>query len=100
MIDKLNRKLKQLLLNRWIIAFLIIPFIKPASEITGKFDTVFDLIKIANCFLIIYAYAINFKKISKILIGIILLQFSFVFSQYFWRYRYNRLTIVLIIISI
>ena len=44
--------LRKVLASRWGAVFIIIPFVKPASEITGAFDMIFDIWKIISVLLI------------------------------------------------
>lgn len=64
-------------MNRWFIALLIIPFVKPATELTGKYDVIFDILTLISCFVIISLYILKFKKISKIILAISIMQFIF-----------------------
>ena len=75
-----QKKLEKFITNKWVIALLLIPFIKPATELTGKFDIVFDLLKIFDCFLIGIIYLFLYKKPSKVLMLISALELTFVVS--------------------
>lgn len=44
--------------------FIVIPYIKPASEITGKFNLFFNIWKLIAAFIIFICY-VNFKKRNK-----------------------------------
>lgn len=61
-------KLKSLFKNPWFIAWLVLPFIKPATEFTGSFDTVFDLLKILHCGIILLGYRFIQKKPSPMIL--------------------------------
>lgn len=79
----INDKIKKILLNP-IFAFLVIlSYAKPAPEITGSFDIVFDLIR-GSFFIIIIVCCICFKhkinNITKCLIG---LQTIYLFFTFF-----------------
>ncbi len=64
-----------------IAAFLIIlPFIKPASEITKSFDMIFDIWKGIAALLIIVCYAYSQKKINKPLCFLGLIQVIYFIS--------------------
>lgn len=71
-------KIEKLFTHKWLIVFLLIPYIKPATELTGSFDIIFDLLKVINTFFIIGSYIFYIRKPSKILITISLLQISFI----------------------
>ena len=75
-----RKKLEKIITNKWIIVFLLIPFIKPATELTGKFDIIFDVLKIFNCFIIGTVYIYLLKKPSKVIFLISALQITFVLS--------------------
>lgn len=77
-LDKEN--VEKIITNKWVIVFLLIPFIKPATELTGIFDNIFDILKIFNCFFICLSYLYLLKKTSKVLVLISALQGVFVIS--------------------
>lgn len=59
-------------------AFIIIlPYIKPAAELMGSFDIIFDIWKLISALLIIIGCGGQMKKISKMLIPIMLIQIVF-----------------------
>lgn len=76
----MTSKLNKWLINRWAIALLVIPFVKPATELTGKYDIIFDIFMLISCFIIIALYVLNFKKVSKIILSISLMQLIFLTS--------------------
>ena len=78
LINKEN--IEKIITNKWIIVFLLIPFIKPATELTGKFDTIFDILKIFDCFAIGIIYLYLLRKPSKVITLISVLEITFVIS--------------------
>lgn len=60
--------------NPWFIAWLVLPFIKPATEFTGRFDNIFDGLKIFNCAIILLSFRFIIKKPSNMLLLIGCLQ--------------------------
>ena len=75
-----KEKISKIITNKWIIAILLIPFIKPATELTGKFDIIFDIFKIINCLIIGITYIYIIRKPSKVLILISMLELTFLAS--------------------
>lgn len=75
-----KEKISKIITNKWIIAILLIPFIKPATELTGKFDIIFDIFKIINCLIIGITYIYIIRKPSKVLILISMLELTFLVS--------------------
>ena len=57
--------------------FIILPFVKPAAELTGKLDVIFDLWKFAAATLILIGCARAFHKANRILYWIMGLQLVF-----------------------
>lgn len=74
------QKLQNLFKNPWFIAYLVLPFIKPASEFTGKLDVVFDLLKLLNCGIILLGYRLIQKRPSNMILLIGCLQGCFFLS--------------------
>lgn len=67
--------------NIIIYILLIIPFIKLPGYIIGNtLDTVYDICKIISCAFIFVIYIYKYRKISKMLIAIMLFQISFIVS--------------------
>ncbi|MBQ7096322.1 MAG: O-antigen ligase family protein [Clostridia bacterium] len=62
------QKFQKLFQNPWFIAWLVLPFIKPATEFTGKFDLIFDLLKILHCGIILLGYRFIQKKPSAMIL--------------------------------
>ena len=75
-----KEKIKKIITNKWVIVFLLIPFIKPATELTGKFDIIFDILKILSCFIIGITYIYLMRKPSKVIFLITILELIFVYS--------------------
>lgn len=70
----------KVLTNKLLLIILIIPYVKPATELTGKFDILFDALKIISCIFVFLAYFFKNRKPSKIILYISLPQMVFVFS--------------------
>lgn len=69
--------------NSKIGAFLIIiPFIKPASEITGRFNMVFNIWKLIAISIILCVCVINKIKITKPVVSILLIQIIYFVSTF------------------
>jgi hypothetical protein len=63
------------ILQSKIGAFIIIvPFIKPASEITGDFDIVFDIFKLIAAVLIFFVFWCSKKTISEVVLIFMVIQ--------------------------
>lgn len=75
-----KEKVTKIITNKWFIVFLLIPFVKPATELTGIFDNIFDILKILDCFIIGFSYLYLLKKPSKVLVFISALEATFVLS--------------------
>ena len=75
-----KENIEKIITNKWFIVFLLIPFIKPATELTGIFDNVFDALKILDCIIIGAAYLYLLRKPSKVLVLISALEATFVIS--------------------
>ncbi len=75
-----EKKIARFFKSPWLLAWLVLPFIKPATEFTGKFDIVFDLLKILHCGIILLSYRFIQKKPSKMILLIGGLQAVLFFS--------------------
>ena len=75
-----REKIEKLITNKWFIVFLLIPFIKPATELTGNFDIIFDVLKILDCIIIGIIYLFLQKKPSKVIWLISALELVFCIS--------------------
>lgn len=82
-----TKNLEKLFKNKWFLVFLLVPFIKPATELTGIFDNVFDILKIIDCIIIGVSYLYLMKKPSKVITIISILQGVFVLSTIINRGR-------------
>ena len=69
--------------NKWYLICLLLPYIKPATELTGVFDNIFDVWKIVSSVIIVSLYFIVNNKPSKIILGLFLFQLIFVVSTLF-----------------
>ena len=72
--------LRKVLTSKVTAFFIILPFIKPASELTGRFDILFDIWKVFSIFLILIEYIKFTQKRERITTAIFLLQIVFLVS--------------------
>ena len=77
--NRANKRLKSLLLNPIVSFLIVLPFVKPASEITGNYDIVFDIIKLLFFPVVIWGY-IKCNKKKKISPIILLIQLVYLLS--------------------
>lgn len=75
-------KINKLLFSKIGAFFIILPFIKPASEITGRFDILFDLLKLMAIGLIVIEYFVllRTKWIFHMSFLVVCMQLTFVVS--------------------
>ena len=66
--------------RKWTLLILILPFIKPATELTGRIDIIFDFLKIISFFVIFFSYFYKMRKMSGIIFSLFIFQFILVFS--------------------
>ena len=74
-----KEKINKIFNNIIFMIIFILPFIKPAPEITGNFDNVIDIFKAILCILVFAVY-ISYKKPSKLLCIISIIQTIFLIS--------------------
>lgn len=76
-------KINRILYSRIGAVLLILPFIKPASEITGRLDILFDLLKIIAIAIIAIGYFSSVKSKMKANMIIVFIQCVFIISTVF-----------------
>lgn len=81
--DKYFSSLNKFLTSKIGAFFIVLPFIKPAAELTGKFDTVFDVWKLVAAALIFLACVRSINKAKCIFFFISGLQMVFLIATLF-----------------
>lgn len=75
-------KISEWISSPWVAFFVVLPYIKPASEITGSFDILFDIWKaLSFLFTFILLYLLK-SRLSKGLIYIIIIQLVMLISTF------------------
>lgn len=80
--DKYFKSLNSFLTSKVGAFFILLPFVKPAAELTGRFDIFFDLWKLFAAFLIFVGCSRTLHKASWVLYWIISLQATILVSTF------------------
>ena len=76
-----NKKIENIISNPIISFLIILPYIKPASELTGSLDIIFDIGKLVFFPIIICAYIIESPKMkNKLSVYVIIIQIIYLIS--------------------
>ncbi len=75
---KIRQMIEKLLSNRYFLILLFIPYIKPATELTGRFDAIFDVLKIFSFIFVFVAFMTKKEKKTKIVFLLSMIQIIFV----------------------
>lgn len=75
-----KNKLKSFITHPLISFLILLPYVKPAPELTGSFDIVFDLIKLVFFPVIIWGYIKYASKKPRLSLAIAMLQIVFLIS--------------------